>query len=55
MEADLGSIIMSKQDLTDSHCQYLLYQILRGLKYIHSASVLHRDLVRKRKGKKKKK
>ncbi|KAL0921282.1 hypothetical protein M5K25_008340 [Dendrobium thyrsiflorum] len=24
--------------------QYFLYQILRGLKYIHSASVLHRDL-----------
>jgi len=24
--------------------QYFLYQILRGLKYIHSANVLHRDL-----------
>jgi serine/threonine protein kinase len=24
--------------------QYFLYQILRGLKFIHSASVLHRDL-----------
>lgn len=23
---------------------YFLYQILRGLKYIHSANVLHRDL-----------
>jgi serine/threonine protein kinase len=24
--------------------QYFLYQLLRGLKYIHSANVLHRDL-----------
>lgn len=24
--------------------QYFLYQILRGLKYIHSARVIHRDL-----------
>ena len=26
------------------HVCYFLYQILRGLKYIHSANVLHRDL-----------
>ncbi|PRQ55114.1 putative mitogen-activated protein kinase CMGC-MAPK family [Rosa chinensis] len=25
-------------------CLYFLYQLLRGLKYIHSAHVLHRDL-----------
>jgi serine/threonine protein kinase len=24
--------------------QYFLYQLLRGLKYVHSANVLHRDL-----------
>jgi serine/threonine protein kinase len=30
--------------LIDDHIQYFLYQILRGLKYIHSANVLHRDL-----------
>lgn len=34
----------SQQGLTDQHFQYFLYQILRGLKYIHSANVLHRDL-----------
>lgn len=28
----------------DYAMQYFLYQILRGLKYIHTASVLHRDL-----------
>jgi mitogen-activated protein kinase 7 len=44
MEADLHQIIRSQQPLTDSHFQYFIYQILRGLKYIHSANALHRDL-----------
>ncbi|GAA0145645.1 hypothetical protein Leryth_009538 [Lithospermum erythrorhizon] len=44
METDLHQIIQSSQKLTEDHCQYFLYQLLRGLKYIHSANVLHRDL-----------
>ncbi|CAN6483751.1 unnamed protein product [Victoria cruziana] len=44
MDTDLHQIIRSNQPLTEEHCQYFLYQILRGLKYIHSANVLHRDL-----------
>ncbi|KAJ3121884.1 Mitogen-activated protein kinase [Nowakowskiella sp. JEL0407] len=44
MEADLHQIIRSEQPLTDAHYQYFIYQILRGLKYIHSANILHRDL-----------
>uniref|UniRef100_A0A2P2MM10 mitogen-activated protein kinase n=1 Tax=Rhizophora mucronata TaxID=61149 RepID=A0A2P2MM10_RHIMU len=44
MDTDLHQIIRSKQALTDDHCQYFLYQLLRGLKYIHSANVLHRHL-----------
>ncbi|KAG4985459.1 hypothetical protein JHK82_033058 [Glycine max] len=44
MDTDLHQIIQSNQALTDEHCQYFLYQLLRGLKYIHSANVLHRDL-----------
>jgi serine/threonine protein kinase len=44
MEADLHQIIRSGQTLTDAHFQYFMYQILRGLKYIHTANVLHRDL-----------
>lgn len=39
MEADLHQIIRSRQKLTNSHFQYFIYQILRGLKYIHSAQV----------------
>jgi serine/threonine protein kinase len=44
MESDLERIIRSRQVLTDQHFQYFLYQILRSLKYVHSANVLHRDL-----------
>lgn len=44
MEADLHAIIRSGQPLTDAHYQSFIYQILCGLKYIHSANVLHRDL-----------
>lgn len=44
MEADMHQIIRSRQKLTNSHFQYFVYQILRGLKYIHTAGVLHRDL-----------
>lgn len=44
MEADLHQIIRSEQPLTDAHFQFFVYQICRGLKYIHSANVLHRDL-----------
>ena len=42
--ADLSQIIKSPQPLTDVHVQTFMYQLLRGLKYIHSANVLHRDL-----------
>ena len=44
MESDLHQVIRSSQPLTDEHVRYFLYQILRGLKYIHSANVIHRDL-----------
>ena len=43
MEYDMFKLL-NKQHLTDEHICYFIYQILRGLKYIHSANVLHRDL-----------
>ena len=43
METDLHKLLRS-QKLSSDHICYFLYQMLRGLKYIHSANVLHRDL-----------
>lgn len=44
METDLHQVIKANDDLTPEHHQFFLYQMLRGLKYIHSAKVFHRDL-----------
>ncbi|KAK7291377.1 hypothetical protein RIF29_06465 [Crotalaria pallida] len=44
MESDLHQVIRANDDLTPEHHQIFLYQLLRGLKFIHSANVFHRDL-----------
>jgi len=44
METDLHRVIYSQQELSDDHIQYFMYQLLRGLVYLHSCSVIHRDI-----------
>jgi serine/threonine protein kinase len=51
MGADLNNIVRT-QKLSDDHVQFLIYQILRGLKYIHSAGIIHRVRTRIYKSKK---
>ena len=44
VEADLGKIFRTNQWFTSLHVQYMLYQILSGVKYIHSMNIAHGDL-----------
>ena len=44
METDLHKLIYSKQKLTDDHFQLFMYQLLRGVYFMHSANIMHRDL-----------
>lgn len=37
-------VIYSKQEISIDHIQYFLWQILKGLAFIHSANIIHRDL-----------
>lgn len=43
MGTDLGKL-MKHEKLSEDRVQFLVYQTLKGLKYIHAAGVIHRDL-----------
>lgn len=45
MERDLFSLVLSKQKLTLEDIKQILYAQLKGLYYLHSAGILHRDIV----------
>ena len=38
LETDLHQVIKANDDLTQEHHQFFLYQMLRGLKFIHSGA-----------------
>jgi len=46
METDLASVIKSPQPLSDDHVQFFIYQVFRGVKFLHTSvpTVTHRDL-----------
>ena len=43
-ESDLKKVIKSSINLQIKHIQAVVYNLLCGLKYLHSANVIHRDL-----------
>ncbi|XP_005042293.1 PREDICTED: mitogen-activated protein kinase 15 [Ficedula albicollis] len=43
METDLHAVIKKGNLLKDIHKRYILYQLLKATKFIHSGNVIHRD------------
>ncbi|GBP55967.1 Mitogen-activated protein kinase 15 [Eumeta japonica] len=43
METDLHNVIKRGNILKDVHRRYIMYQMLKATKYIHSGNVIHRD------------
>ncbi|CAJ0579211.1 unnamed protein product, partial [Mesorhabditis spiculigera] len=44
MEADLHNVIKKMTILKDIHKQYIMCQLFRAIRFLHSGNVLHRDL-----------
>ncbi|TPP59469.1 Extracellular signal-regulated kinase 2 [Fasciola gigantica] len=44
MDSDLHNCTKKGNILKEVHKKYIFYQLLRAVKYIHSAEVIHRDL-----------
>lgn len=44
MDSDLHRIIQSPQTLTEAHHRFFMYQLVRGVKYMHDHGIIHRDL-----------
>jgi serine/threonine protein kinase len=44
LDSDLHRIIQSPQGLSDAHFRYFMYQLLRGVRFLHDNRIIHRDL-----------
>lgn len=44
MPTDLSRLLRSKTVLHEQHLQFFMFQLLRGLHFVHAANVMHRDL-----------
>ncbi|KAG2524073.1 hypothetical protein BBO99_00001932 [Phytophthora kernoviae] len=44
METDLHRVINSPEPLSSDHIAFITYQLLCGLRYVHSAHIIHRDV-----------
>jgi mitogen-activated protein kinase 1/3 len=42
MDADLRDFLVTGQQLSDKHVQYIMFQLLSGVAYMHSAGIVHR-------------
>ena len=42
MDTDLSKIIKSNQFLSMEHVQFILYQLLEGMSFVHDTNVIHR-------------
>lgn len=44
MDYTLQKFIYSKEVISDQMIQFVLYQLLSAINYMHSAGIIHRDL-----------
>jgi|JI9StandDraft_1071089.scaffolds.fasta_scaffold792877_1 serine/threonine protein kinase len=45
MDADLATIIKINEKFDEESLKFIMYQLMQGLRYIHAAEVVHRDIV----------